>query len=169
MNQHAATGVIVEVLLSDALSIGLNLDPMLVTSYQLARHVDAEISKMKWVDRKDYNTYNVYFQGVVLGTKLTYQEANKIRTENQKEGREPLVETVFDEEKFKIDAEAYNHQMAIISQVFVWGLYYLNDLLDNPRAQQLYSLAYEKGHAYGYEEVVSQFMSMLPLIQDLEV
>ncbi len=38
------------------------------------------------------------------------------------------------------------------------------DVADNPKAERLYELAYERGHASGFHEVVYQFDELVDLI-----
>lgn len=122
--QHQATGVIVDVLQSDALSIGINLDEMNI--FMLGNACDHESRNMRFPMDKDFRD------------------------------RDSLNEAI----------EAYRQKQALIRQVFVWGLYYLSGVLDNPKACRAFNIAWQKGHSNGFAEVASEFDDLLPLFKD---
>ena len=123
--QHQATGVIVSVLQSDALSIGINLADQSI--FSLANLCDRAQRDLKYPKHKDF---------------------------------------VDRDDAYRKAMDDYSHQAAVIKQVFTWGLFYLADILDHPKATRMFNLAWGYGHSAGYSDVANYFDDMLSLIKD---
>ena len=173
MTIHKATDVNTEVLFRDAAQLGLvfyrsesfdqNYKGTLIQSlYDLGCACD-ELSrnpKVKYPSKESYRRYNVYKGGKVLGENLTVSEKN----DKLKEFPKALVEPV-DLDTYSDDLDKYHTYQAMIRQTFSWGLYFLEDLLDNPKAIKAFIIAWEKGHHSGYGEVANEFSDLVDLIK----
>ena len=70
--------------------------------------------------------------------------------------RFPMDKDFRDRDSLNEAIEAYRQKQALIRQVFVWGLYYLSGVLDNPKACRAFNIAWQKGHSNGFAEVASE-------------
>jgi hypothetical protein len=176
MTIHKATDVNTEVLFSDAKKLGLvffksvpfnkslnDVEGNVIDSiYDLGKACD-ELSrnpKVMYPSKESYRRYNVYKGGKVLGENLTLEE----KSDKMKEFPKALVEPV-ELDTYNDDLDKYRTYQAMIRQTFSWGLYFLEDLLDNPKAIKAFSIAWEKGHSSGYGEVANEFSDLVDLIK----
>jgi hypothetical protein len=176
MTIHKATDVNTEVLFSDAKKLGLvffksvpfnkslnDVEGNVIDSiYDLGKACD-ELSrnpKVMYPSKESYRRYNVYKGGKVLGENLTLEE----KSDKMKEFPKALVEPV-ELDTYNDDLDKYHTYQAMIRQTFSWGLYFLEDLLDNPKAIKAFSIAWEKGHSSGYGEVANEFSDLVDLIK----
>lgn len=65
----------------------------------------------------------------------------------------------------KPQREEYHADRDRLRDLFRDDLFKENDLINHPKAQVLWELAWEEGHANGYAEVVMYFEKFLPLIK----
>lgn len=65
----------------------------------------------------------------------------------------------------KEQREAYHADRGRLRDLFRDDLLKENGIVDHPKAQVLWELAWEEGHANGYIEVVMYFEKFLPLIK----
>jgi hypothetical protein len=176
MTIHAATDVNTEVLLADAKKLGIvfyqsipfnlsldNVSGIVVESiYGLGSECDKLMRepKVKYPRKGDYVRYNVYQGGKVLGEELTAEQKGELMKQNPK----ALIEQV-EIDDYRIDLDKYHTYQAMIRQTFAWGMYYIEDILDNPKAIKAFNIAWEHGHSAGYAEVANEFGTLLELIK----
>jgi hypothetical protein len=170
MTIHKATDVNTEVLFRDASTLGISFhDPnrprdlnVFHSIYSLARECDQLSRKVPYPSKDNYRRYNVYQKGKVLGENLTLSEKNHVMKEHPK----ALVEQV-EHDSFKDDLDKYNTYQAMIRQTFSWGMYYIEDLLDNPKAVKAFTIAWDRGHSggYSYSEIANEFGELIDLIK----
>ena len=158
---YEPTGVILEVLFADAQKLGIDLDQESI--YSLGRKCDelSRSSSIPYPKKQDFILFNAYSKGAVIGTKLTKADLDKLKTEKSGVVSEPEYNDV----EYRKAMSAYSDHQAVIRQVFTWGLFYLSGIMDNPKAPKLFSIAYEKGHSSGFQEVANEFDDMLELIK----
>jgi hypothetical protein len=162
MTIHQVTGVNTDVLLNDAKTLGIDLSKESI--YSLGRKCD-ELSRNNDVapypSKKDFTFYYGYKGGEVVAKKVTKAEIDELK----RTVANLTTESEVDDAAFKKAMDAFTHRNALIRQVFVWGLYYLTDILDNPKAAKAFSIAWEQGHSSGYAEVANYFDDLADLIK----
>lgn len=111
-------------------------------------------------NQKDFTTFYVYNKGEVLwsGTGKTYDEVLK-----QFPGA--TIESEIDEEALNKAWEDYHAAPNINEEEFIKDLFEEFGVTDNPKNQLCYSIAREKGHAYGFSEVYNEFSDLVELIK----
>ena len=77
-----------------------------------------------------------------------------------------VVEEVVDEDAFRRARNEYYSEIARLSMEFKADLFEEHGVTGHPKAEKVYSLAYDYGHAAGYEDVASHFSSLVDLIKD---
>jgi hypothetical protein len=160
---HEATGVNVDVLLKDAQTLGIDVLANLNTMSlgKICQDLYRNIGKVTpYPSRDNFTTYNVYKGGKVIGLMVTSEVCDQLKKDNATWAVEPVI----DEDGYDKVKAAYWAREALISQVFNWGLFYVNDLLDNKKAQKAFNLAWEQGHHAGYYKVASHFDDLIDLI-----
>lgn len=161
---HDATGVNVAVLFSDAKTLGIESLDLLNTMAlgKICQDLSRDICEVTPYPSKDnFKAYNVYKGGVVHGLMVTREERDVLA----KLYTNCIVEPVMDEDGYNKVKDAYWARDALIRQVFTWGLFYVNDLLDNEKAHKAFNLAWEHGHSAGLYEVANYFDDLVDLIK----
>jgi hypothetical protein len=171
---YEPTGVILEVLFADAQKLGIDLDQESI--YSLGRKCDelSRSSSIPYPKKQDFILFNAYSKGAVIGTKLTKADLDKLKTDDviiglsgirHSEKSGVVSEPEYNDVEYRKAMSAYSDHHAVIRQVFTWGLFYLSGIMDNHKAPKLFSIAYEKGHSSGFQEVANEFDDMLELIK----
>lgn len=158
---HSATDVNEEVLFNDAITLGINLDQLSVQG--LGRICDEKMreDKVPYPHKSNFKTYNVYKGGKVLGFDVTDEERLNLMASNPGS----IVEPMFNDEKYKAACDARNHYHAMIRQTFIWGMFYIENVLDNPKAHKAFSIANENSGRNGYQEIANTFEELVELIK----
>lgn len=94
-------------------------------------------------------------------TKFYYYKGGRVLAENV-EGA--IKEKVFDEEEYKKANDAYNKENARLFEEFKKDLFADLGIADNPKAEKLFSIAWDKGHSGGYSEVYNEALDLVDLI-----
>jgi hypothetical protein len=117
---------------------------------------------LSYPSKDDYTTVYAYHRGSLLwsGRARAWPDAKKDLPPNY------LVEQVVDEDAFKAARTAYGNETARLHEEFKRDLFELHGVTGHPKAERCYSLAYDKGHAYGFEEVAGYFDDFVDLIKD---
>lgn len=157
---HEATDVNERVLFIDALHLGIDMDR--ITVQGLGRICDEKIreDKVPYPRKENFKTYNVYKGGKVLGAGVT----DAVRHQLNKENPGAIVEPMLDEVAYKAARDARNHYHAMISQTFIWGMFYIESVLDNPKAKLAYNIASEMSRGDGYQAIANTFEELVELI-----
>jgi len=77
-----------------------------------------------------------------------------------------VVQDVLDKDAFKAHLVRYNEETQKLAQEFEDDLFDEFGVSDNPKRHKCFGLAWENGHAYGYQEVYSHFSDYVELIKD---
>jgi len=159
---HQVTGVNVAVLFRDAESLRINLNKASVYTLGIAcDDRQRDITHAPYPAKGSYQSYNLYRGGVVIGLMVSADQRDELKTINPN----CLVETIYDDVGYKEAMRAYNDRAALIRQVFNWGVFYIEGVMDNPKAQKAFSLAWKNGHYAGYTEVANYFDDYVELIK----
>lgn len=156
------TGVIVDVLKRDAKKIGIDdLDQMSI--YSLGRFCDqaARNNPNKFPNRDDFKTYYIYSRGIVIASDVGQADKDRL----MKEFPEAIFEQEFDQIGYEAALSEYSYYESVVRQVFVWGLYYLKDVMDNPKATKCLLMAWDRSHYSGYADVANEFSELVKLIK----
>lgn len=111
---------------------------------------DNYINRATYPHRSDFNTYNVYLKGNVIGRGISRDEKN----EHMKNHPGCIVESEFDQEKFLAVRDAYYAEEGRMIDLF-WSDTFdeLGIDKDHPKAHLLRGIAWEQGHSSGLQEV----------------
>lgn len=71
-----------------------------------------------------------------------------------------------DAKDFKERAQAYNLETARLEAQFKQDFFVELDIVGHPKADKLYSKAWEHGHSAGYQEVMNYGYDLVDLIKD---
>ena len=134
-----------------------------ISIYDLGKFCDEISRKDRYYPKKsDFTTWNVYRKGEVLARGLNHDQLLAHTVQAIGAIAEPCV----DDAKYAEAVELYRSYSRMIEELFLGGLFYLTDTLDNPKATKAYSIAYERGHSSGYQEVAGNYDALLELIKD---
>jgi TPR repeat protein len=75
-------------------------------------------------------------------------------------------EKSIDQVAYKAALRAYDHETARLVAQFKHDMFVELGIVDNPKADKLYSIAWEQGHSSGYSEVLSYAWNIVDLIKD---
>ena len=111
--------------------------------------------------KRNYTTVYVYDRGQCIGTYTpeTYSE------ERPNLPKDHVKQEVVDEEAFKKDMNEYQRLSRQKEHEFKEDLKEEFGVLDNPKAERAFALAWEKGHSAGLEDVYSKFDDFVELIE----
>lgn len=77
-----------------------------------------------------------------------------------------VKETVVDTAAFNAAKVAYSLETARLERQFKEDLFIELNIVGNPKADKLYSIAWQHGHSSGYAEVLSYAWDLVDLIKD---
>jgi hypothetical protein len=77
-----------------------------------------------------------------------------------------VVEKSEDKAAYKAALQAYGHETARLEAQFKHDMFVELGVVGHPKADKLYSIAWEMGHSAGYSEVLSYAWDMVDLIKD---
>lgn len=168
---HEATGVNQEVLLKDAKTLGIAGQPgnylCDLSVYQLGA-ICGELQRHNphpYPKKSNFTTYVAYGNGKVIAEKLTAEKVRALINIRKADGKTTLSEEVLDDVAYYAAKEAYETYEAMVRQTFIWGMFYIEDVLDNDKAHKAFNLAWDHGHSAGYAEVASYFSDYVELIK----
>ena len=107
-----------------------------------------------------YETIYVYSKGKIL-----WQSTGASLTEVRKLYPDSRIETHFDRSAYSEEVKVYHTALAKKEDEFIKDLFDEFGVTDNPKKGLCYSIAYEKGHAYGYSEIYNEFSDIVELIK----
>jgi hypothetical protein len=107
-----------------------------------------------------YETIYVYSKGEVL-----WQGKGEKLTEVRKLYPDALIETLFDRSAYSEEVNVYHTALAKKEDEFIKDLFDEFGVMDNPKKELCYSIAYDMGHAYGFSEIYSKFYDLVELIK----
>ena len=114
-------------------------------------------------NKQDYIKYYVYDRGEVLWSAFGYE---KSKAELEKEYPDAVIQVVVDNEGYNEHKKQYGEEIHKLHEEFVNDLFEEFGVTDNPKRHKAFELAWEKGHANGFEEVYNEFYDLVELIKD---
>ncbi len=113
--------------------------------------------------KQNYIKYYVYDRGEVLWSAFGYE---KDKAELKEEYPNAVIQEVLDEEGYKEHKKQYGEEIHKLHEEFVNDLFENFNVMNNPKKDKAFALAWEKGHANGLEEVYNEFYDLVELIKD---
>lgn len=113
-------------------------------------------------DRADFRTTFWYSQGECVAKQVGQTAIEYFKAPRPLDGL--TKEVVNNDDAYTAARRTYGEAAGKIVEEFRQDLFAELGIADNPRREKLYSLAYERGHAHGFEEVFSQAQSLVELI-----
>lgn len=117
-------------------------------------------NRLTYPSQKDFTRYHVYKKGSVVASNLSTEDVKKYNTS------EFIIEKDEDTVGFKAAVAMYHKAFSLLDQWFVYSIKATNGVVDHPKADKAYSLAYEHGHSSGFSEIASYFDEFVELIKD---
>lgn len=77
-----------------------------------------------------------------------------------------IKESVWDYAALATARGAYAVASSKLREEFITDLFVELDIVEHPKRNALYSMAYERGHAHGFEEVAAEARALVSLIKD---
>lgn len=77
-----------------------------------------------------------------------------------------IKESIRDDVGLATARAAYGVDSSRLREEFIKDLFEELGITDHPKASALYSMAYERGHAHGFEEVAAEARALVSLIKD---
>jgi predicted nucleic acid-binding protein len=114
-------------------------------------------------NKQNYIKYYVYDRGEVLWSAFGYE---KSKAELEKEYPDAVIQEVLDKEGYKEHKKQYGEETHKLHEEFVNDLFEEFGVTDNPKRHKAFQVAWEKGHANGFEEVYNEFYDLVELIKD---
>jgi hypothetical protein len=119
--------------------------------------------KTSYPNKKDYITSYVYDKGECLWSGPTWE---KDKAELKEEYPNALIQEVLDEEGYKAHQKQYGEETHKLHEEFVNDLFENFNVMNNPKKDKAFALAWERGHSNGLEEVYNEFYDLVELIED---
>lgn len=122
---------------------------------------DAYKNKMAYPD-KVYQFF-IYSKGKVVLDTTDKEEYNK-KLQDEFAGA-PHEKIWSNEEEYRAQCRAYNEETARLEELFKQDLFKYHGVEDNPKRDECYYKAYERGHHAGFSEIASYFSDLVDLIK----
>jgi hypothetical protein len=110
--------------------------------------------------KEDFFTVFVYRQGETVWT----GPLNRYR-EIAPTLKNLVREHVFDNDEYEKQMQAFREEHARLEMEFKEDLFEEFDVVDNPKADKCFSLAWQYGHGAGFPEVYNYFIELVELIR----
>lgn len=118
-------------------------------------------NKISYAIKEDFAIFNVYGDGKVIAKNINKETLEKITESNPK----AIIEKTINEAGYEEAKKLYNEEQTWIYETFVNIIYIENGVMDNPKKQKCFSLAYEHGHSAGFSEIKHYFDEFVELIK----
>jgi predicted nucleic acid-binding protein len=116
---------------------------------------------------KDYITFYVYDKGACILEEKSISATGSITKSHLKQKYpNAVIQEVLNEEEYKAHLKQYGEETHRLHEEFVNDLFNHFNVSDNPKKHKVFEIAWEKGHAYGHEEVYNVFYDLVELITD---
>ena len=96
-----------------------------------------------------------------------YRKGKCVRKTNVQDNvlkRDHVEERSIDDQRYHEDLVSYKQYDRQFEQKFIDWLYYDLEIQDNPKRDRLYSIAYDRGHSCGYNEIYINACDLVDLI-----
>jgi len=114
-------------------------------------------------NKQDYIKYYVYDKGEVLWSGAHYE---KSKAELEQEYPDAVIQVIMDNEGYKAHQKQYGEETHKLHEEFVNDLFENFNVMNNPKKDKAFALAWERGHSNGFEEVYNEFYDLVELIGD---
>ena len=114
-------------------------------------------------NKQNYIKYYVYDRGKVLWSAFGYE---KSKSQLEKEYPNAVIQVVMDNEGYNEHKKQYGEETHKLYEEFVNDLFEEFGVTDNPKRHKAFQVAWQQGHAYGFEEVYNKFDDLVELIKD---
>ncbi len=119
--------------------------------------------QIQYPNKKEYITLYVYDKGVCVAKSFGFQKSKK---QLMDEYPKAVIQEVLNEEGYKTHLKQYGEETHKLYDEFINDLFEDFNVTDNPKRYKVFELAWEQGHAYGFEEVYNKFYDLVDLIKD---
>ena len=123
------------------------------------KNPEAYKNPLPYPAQRDFTTVFFYKAGEVLATANTTAEI----TEAHREFPNAVTEKVVNLEAYRAAQNAYSVRDKELAEMFIIDLFKDNGLEDNAFTRKLYEIAYDRGHANGYPEIMNYFEDIVEL------
>ncbi len=124
-------------------------------------------SQTLYPHKKNYITFYVYDKGVcILEEKSSSATGSITRSHLNQKYPNAVIQEVLDEYGYKAHQKQYGEEKHKLHEEFINDLFENFNVTDNPKRHKAFELAWEQGHAYGFEEVYNKFYDLVDLIKD---
>jgi hypothetical protein len=112
-------------------------------------------------NKKDYITVYVYDKGLCVHEGDYYTKS--ILKEKYPNA---VIQEVLNVDGYNAHLKQYGEETHKLHDEFINDLFENFNVTDNPKRHKVFELAWEQGHAYGFEEVYNKFYDLVDLIKD---
>jgi hypothetical protein len=142
-------------------SFGIDLDE--VSPTELGRKCNAlsRSNDAPYPNKKDFTTFFAYSKGKVVGENIT----NEMKKDIEAQYPGCIIEPNFDQAGFDAAMKKYGEHRGNVERLFREGVIYNCGVAGHKNASKAYSIAYDRGHSAGYEEVASYFEELAELLK----
>ena len=154
---------------NDLLTAVQNLPSMLETMLEKQMKPFDYYSKSQTVypNKKDYITFYVYDKGAcILEEKSASVTGSITKSHLNHKYPKAVIQEVLDEEGYKAHRKQYDTERTKLHEEFVNDLFENFNVMNNPKKDKAFALAWKRGHYSGYEEVYNEFYDLVELIRD---
>lgn len=114
---------------------------------------------LPYPDRDDYKTIHIYSNGKCLFT-------GKLSDYKKQAGPDGVQEIVEDKEAYNAALKVYRQEDQRLYAAFREEVLEENGILNHPKADKVFSMAWEDGHSSGYDEVACYVDKYTDLVRD---
>jgi hypothetical protein len=114
-------------------------------------------------NKKDYITIYVYDKGQVVSKTVGFEKSKR---QLMDEYPNAVIQELLDEDGYKVHLKEYREEVQKLHEEFINDLFEEFGVSDNLKRHKAFDLAWEKGHAYGFSEVYSEFSDIVELIKE---
>jgi hypothetical protein len=119
------------------------------------------VNGVPYPNKSDFKAYHVYKNGTVLGFAVSKEKTNELAKIYDK----LLLSEVFDKEGYDLARNEWQAENQRIHLLFQRTLFEEFGVANNPKREACFQLAWEHGHASGFEEVYNYFSEFVELIR----
>ena len=123
-------------------------------------------SKLPYPSKSDFDRFYVYNKGQVIENGVRFDDADTRATKTAEWKRLGYtVEIVNDTVGLRATRNAYNDDVRRLEKEFKAALEDDNGMTGHPKADILFSKAWDHGHANGYAEVITCYDDLIDLVK----
>jgi len=127
-------------------------------------------TQLSYPKKADYKTYNVYKDGEVVASNACIDtlaikfklDSDGIVRKLKNDGY--LIETIVDDETFNRHMKDYTESENQLRMKFKMDLFEEFDVVNSPKKDLAYDIAWDRGHSSGFSSVWDEFSELVCLI-----